>query len=110
PDTICRMAAYLSRKSRGCSATRRPARLRTPTNAGPAGRREKHVRPRNDSPRLSHPIGGNCRDDVRSAVDLTYKPPFRFTEQDKTLAPCRDGVAVLQRRRSGNASCVLHKI
>src|SRR5882724_10673996 len=70
-------------KSRGCSATGRLVYSPTPTNAGLARRREKHARPRKDWPRLSHPIGGDCRDDVRPAVDFTSKPPFRFTEQDR---------------------------
>jgi hypothetical protein len=30
---------------------------------------------------MSHPAGGDCREDVRSALDFTNKPPFRFTKQ-----------------------------
>src|SRR5262249_51381799 len=79
------MAAYLSRKSRGCSAIGRPVPSPTPTTAGKERRREKPAPLRNDPPHLSHSIRSDCRDDVRSALDFNDKAPIQEpSEQNDT--------------------------
>src|SRR5215510_6229535 len=109
------MAAYLSRKSRGCSAITRPAPLPTPTNAGPARRREKHAPLRKHPPHLLHSIKGDCRDDVRSGVDFTDKPSFGFIEQDKDSHSTERGWRppvgwdVIPDRRSRRPDRISHK-
>jgi AraC-like DNA-binding protein len=64
----CGMWACPFPKSRGCSATGNLVRSPTPTNAGPAGRREKHARPKKDRPRLLYSIGRDHRDHISAAI------------------------------------------